>query len=138
MQRLALPFLAVVAAEMLTAGPAGATAGMVCEALDKSGAFVEMNLPRAAGTPPNWVTVSAPGKEFTTKGAENGKIELSIRQAFDDGRMFAIDLSPDLLSDPAVKLRILTVEEGDQPLIYIGYLHVVGQGVYPISCTEDE
>ncbi len=137
MRRLPLALLAVLATA-LTATEGSATAGMVCEALDKSGAFVEMNMPRAAGTPPNWVMVSVPGKEYTTKGAENGEIDLSIKQAFDDGRMFAIDLAPDLLSDPSIMLRILIAQEGDEPLVYVGYLHVVGQGIYPISCIEDE
>ena len=136
MRRLSLALVAALAT-VLAASEASATAGMVCEALDKSGAVVEMNLPRSPGIVPNWVMISTPGADFSTKGAEGGVTALSILQSFEDDNSFAVDLSEDMLN-PAIKLRLLIAEEGDELPVYIGYLQVVGQGVYPISCTEDE
>jgi hypothetical protein len=136
MRRLSLALVATLATA-LAASEAHATAGIVCEALDKSEAFVEMNLPRTPGIDPNWVMISTPGRDFSTKGAEDGVTALSILQSFEDESSFAVDLSEDMLN-PAVKLRLLIAEEGDELPIYIGYLQVVGQGVYPISCIEDE
>ena len=136
MRRLSLALLAALATSF-AASEASATAGMVCEALDKSGAVVEMNLPRSPGIVPNWVVISTPGGDFSTKGAEDGVTALSILQSFEDDTSFAIDLSEDMLN-PSVMLRLLIAEEGDELPVYIGYLQVVGQGVYPISCIEDE
>lgn len=128
----------ITLAFMLVAGPAGATAGMVCDGLSDQDVFVEMNLPRSAGSPPNWVRVGAPGKTFSTLGMDEGAIPVMIRQAFDDGRMFQIDLSDEAYSDAIVRIRLLIAEEGDEPPVYIGYVHVVGQDIYPLSCIEDE
>ena len=138
MHRRAITFATVIAALALGSGSANATAGMVCDGLSDRDVFVEMNLPRSPGSPPNWVRVSAPGKNFTTFGEEDGAVALSVKQSFDDDHMFVIDLAEDLASDPAVKIRLLVAQEGDEPLTYFGYVHVVGQGIYPISCTEDE
>ncbi len=138
MHRRAITFATVIAALALGSRSAMATAGMVCDGLDDKDVFVEMNLPRSPGTPPNWVRVTAPGKTFTTFGEEEGAIALSVKQSFDDDHMFVIDLAEDLASDPMIKVRLLIAQEGDAPLTYIGYVQVIGQGIYPISCIEDE
>jgi len=138
MQRCAIVVGTVMAAQFCLAGAAMATAGMVCDGLGSDDVFVEMNLPRSPGSPPNWVRVGAPGKTFTTFGEEEGAVALSVRQSFEDDGMFSIDLAEDLASDPAVKIRLLIAQEGDAPLTYIGYVQIVGQGIYPISCSEDE
>jgi hypothetical protein len=138
-----MPRPSIVAATIIAAltclpVPALATAGMICDALDDSGASVEMNLPRSAGSPPNWVRVASPGGNFSTLSMDEDAVPLHVRQAFDDGRSFNIDLTNDASDDPAVRIRLLVAEEGDGPRLNIGYLHVVGNGIYPISCTEDE
>lgn len=122
----------------LGSGTALATAGMVCDGLDDKDVFVEMNLPRSAGSPPNWVRVGTPGRSFSTLGIDEGAVPLVFKQAFDDRRTFNIDLADDGASDATVKIRLLIAEEGDELPVYIGYVHVVGQGIYPISCVEDE
>jgi hypothetical protein len=121
----------------LAPGMAHATAGLECGALDGSGATVEMNLPRL-GLPamPNWVRVSADGFAGSTL-AMDGATPLALLQAFDDGRTFAIDLSDDQASEIVASIRVLSAEEGEDRH-YIGYLHLVGQSIHPISCTESE
>lgn len=111
---------------------------MVCEGLSDRDVFVEMNLPRSAGSPPNWVRVGVPGKSFSTLGMDEDAIPLGIKQAFDDGRSFNVDLADSVADDALVRIRLLIAEEGDELPVYIGYVHAVGQGIYPISCTEDE
>ena len=138
MSRLTFAIAAALAAQPLVAGPAAATAGMACDALDGSGASVEMNLPRSAGTPPNWVRVIAPGKSFSSLSIDEGAIPIQTRQSFDDGDTFNIDLTDADFSDAIIRIRLLRAEEGDEMPVYIGYLHVVGAGIYPITCTEDE
>ena len=138
MSRLVIATLAALAGEALLAGSASATAGMVCEALDGSGASVEMNLPRAAGTPPNWVRVTTSDRTFSSLSIDEGAIPIQTRQSFDGGDTFFIDLTDADQSDAVIRIRLLRAEEGDEMPVYIGYLHVVGEGIYPITCTEDE
>jgi hypothetical protein len=138
MPRLAIAFAILPVALALGSGSARATAGMVCDGLDNKDVFVEMNLPRSAGSPPNWVRVGTPGKSFSTLGMDEGAVPLSVKQAFDDGPTFFIDLADSLVDDAVVKIRLLMAEEGDELPVYIGYVHVVGQGIYPIACIEDE
>jgi hypothetical protein len=118
-------------------GMAHATAGLECAALDRSTATVEMNLPRL-GIPamPNWVRVSADGFAGSTL-AMDGVTPLALLQAFDDGRTFAIDLSDDQASEIVASIRVLSAEEGEDRH-YIGYLHLVGRSIHPISCMESE
>jgi hypothetical protein len=118
-------------------GIADATAGLECGALDGSGAAVEMNLPRL-GIPamPNWVRVSADGFAGSTL-AMDGVTPLALLQALDDGRIFAVDLSDDQASEIVASIRVLRAEEGEQHH-HIGYLHLVGRSIHPISCTESE
>jgi hypothetical protein len=122
---------------LLAPGMANATAGLECGALDGSGATVEMNLPRL-GIPamPNWVRVSADGFAGSTL-AMDGATALALLQAFDDGRTFAIDLSDDQASEIVASIRVLSAEEGEDRH-HIGYLHLVGRSIHPISCTESE
>lgn len=134
----ALAILAAVAVQPLLAGAAWATAGMGCDALDDSGTTVEMNLPRSAGTPPNWVRVHTPGKSFSSLAIDDGAIPINNRQSFEEGQIFYIDLTDESYGDAIIKIRLLRAEEGDEMPVYIGYVHVVGQGIYPISCIEDE
>ncbi len=115
-----------------------ATAGMVCDGLDNDDVFVEMNLPRSAGSPPNWVRVGTPGKSFSSLGIDEGAVPLSLKQSFDDGHMFVIDLAEEIAGDATVKIRLMVAEEGDELPVYIGYVQIVGQAIYPISCIEDE
>jgi hypothetical protein len=138
MDRISLAVALAFAGQALTACPAAATAGMVCDGLDIDDVFVEMNLPRSAGSAPNWVRVGVPGKAFSSLGMDEGAIPVSIRQAFDDGRTFNIDLADDSHFDPVIRIRLLIGQEGDELPVYIGYVHVVGQGIYPLSCLEDE
>ena len=129
--RIAVAFGTVVAAEFWLSGAAMATAGMVCDGLDNKDVFVEMNLPRSAGSPPNWVRVGTPGKSFSTLGIDEGAVPLSLKQSFDDGRMFVIDLAEEIAGDAAVKIRLMVAEEGDELPVYIGYVQIVGQAIYP-------
>ncbi|HET7715014.1 MAG TPA: hypothetical protein VFK86_05255 [Bauldia sp.] len=138
MQRLGLALAIGLAVQGFAAGPAGATAGMVCDGLDNADVFVEMNLPRSAGSPPNWVRVGAPGRSFSTLGIDEDATPLTIRQAFDDGRTFYIDLSDEGGLEAVIKIRLLMAQEGDELPVYIGFVQVVGLGIYPISCIEDE
>lgn len=138
MPRRAIALATIIAVQLHLANPASATAGMVCDGLGDRDVFVEMNLPRSAGSPPNWVRVGVPGESFSTLGMDEDAILLGIKQAFDDGRTFNIDLADSLADDAAVRIRLLIAEEGDEPPVYIGYVHVVGQAIYPISCVEDE
>jgi hypothetical protein len=138
MYRLPIAVAAVQAAIVLGAPPALATAGMVCDGLADKDVFVEMNLPRSAGSPPNWVRVGTAAKSFSTLAMDEGAVQLSVKQAFDDGATFNIDLADSLADDAVVRIRLLRAEEGDDLPVYIGYVHVVGQGIYPISCSEDE
>jgi hypothetical protein len=138
MPRLAVAFGVVIAAQACLAVPAAATAGMVCDGLDNKDVFVEMNLPRSAGSPPNWVRVGTPGKSFSTLGIDEGAAPLMVKQAFDDRQTFNIDLADSGADDALVKIRLLIAEEGDELPVYIGYVHVVGQDIYPIACIEDE
>ena len=138
MSRLTFAIVAALAAQPLIAGPASATAGMVCDALDGSDASVEMNLPRSTGTPPNWVRVVAPGGTFSSLSIDEGAIPIHTRQSFEDGDSFDIDLTDADFSDAIIRIRLLRAEEGDGMPVYIGYLHVVGEGIHPITCTEDE
>jgi hypothetical protein len=128
----------MLAVQPFAAGAVLASAGMVCDALDDSGAAVEMNLPRSAGTPPNWVRVHAPGKSFSSLAMDDGAIPIQLRQSFDAGDTFNIDLTDADYSDAIIRIRLLRAEEGDAMPVYIGYVHVVGQGIYPITCIEDE
>jgi hypothetical protein len=138
MHRRAITFATVLAALALGTGSAMATAGMVCDGLDDKDVFVEMNLPRSAGSAPNWVRVGTPGKAFSTLGMDEDATPLNIKQAFDDDDSFFIDLADSSLDDAVVKIRLLVAQEGDELPVYIGYVHVIGQGIYPISCIEDE
>ena len=58
-------------------------------------------------------------------------------QSFDDGRLFAIDLAEDGVGELAIAIRVLSVEEGEETH-EIGYLHLVGRSVHPISCINSE
>ena len=138
MFRFALAPALFAAAQMLMPGVAHATAGMGCEALDGSGAGVEMNLLRSPGTPPNWVRVFSATRKFSSLSMDEDAIPISTRQAFDGGDTFNIDLTDEDYAEAVIKIRLLRAEEGDEPPVYIGYLHVVGEGIYPISCIEDE
>jgi len=138
MVRFSLALASALVGHALTAVPVAASAGMVCDGLDNDDVFVEMNLPRSAGSPPNWVRVGTPGNAFSSLGIDEDAIPVSTRQAFDDGRTFNIDLADDSHFDPVIRIRLLTAQEGDELPVYIGYVHVVGQGIYPISCIEDE
>jgi len=138
MLRYAIALAAFPAVFALGADSALATAGMVCDGLDNKDVFVEMNLPRSSGSPPNWVRVGTPQKNFSTLGMDEGAIPLIVKQAFDDGQTFNIDLADDGATEALVRVRLLMAEEGDDPPLYVGYVHVVGQGIYPISCSEDE
>ena len=135
MRSLAATALAAFAAVALAAGPAGATAGMSCTALDDSDVVVDMNLSRAPGTAPNWVRVSVGGKVQSTLGLDEPAVQLTLRQSFDDGHLFAIDLDDG--GEPAIEIRILQTTEGDK-VLQVGYVHVLGHSVHPISCEEDE
>jgi hypothetical protein len=138
MLRLAIAAAIIPVALALGSGAALATAGMVCDGLDNKDVFVEMNLPRSAGSPPNWVRVATPQKSFSTLGMDEGAVPLIVKQAFDDGRTFNIDLADSGADDALIKIRLLIAEEGEELPVYIGYVHVVGQGIYPIACIEDE
>jgi hypothetical protein len=138
MLRLAIAVATIPVALALGSGSALATAGMVCDGLDNKDVFVEMNLPLSAGSPPNWVRVGTPGKSFSTLGMDEEAVPLSVKQAFDDDRTFFIDLADSVADDAVVRIRLLIAEEGDELPVYIGYVHVVGQGIYPIACIEDE
>ena len=138
MLRLAIASAIISASLALGSGYALANAGMVCDGLDNKEVFVEMNLPRSAVSPPNWVRVGTPGRSFSTLGMDEGTVPLIVKQAFDDGRTFNIDLADSGADDALIKLRLLIAEEGDELPVYIGYVHVVGQGIYPIACIEDE
>jgi hypothetical protein len=138
MPRFALAPALSAAALMLMPVAAHATAGMVCDALDGSGASVELNLPRSAGTPPNWVRVVSATRTFSSLSIDEDAIPISVRQSFDDGDRFDIDLTDEDYADAIITIRLLRAEEGDEAPVYIGYLHVVGEAIYPISCTEDE
>ena len=64
---------------------------------------------------PNWVRVSTPGdKNWSTQRRGERRTPVGILQSFEDDRLFAIDLAEDMRRDPAVKLRLLIVEEGDE------------------------
>lgn len=134
----AIKLVSTATAFVLAAAPAWATAGMVCDGLRDKDVTVEMNLPRSAGSPPNWVRVVVPGASYSTLAMDEGATQLSVKQAFDDGRTFNIDLADSTIDDPVIKIRLLFAEEGDMMPEYIGYVHVVGRGIYPISCFEDE
>lgn len=123
---------------VLAVSQASASAGMICGGLDEKDVYVEMNLPRSSGSPPTWVRAGVPGAAFSTLGMDADATQLYVKQAFDDGRTFNIDLAEGTVDEPAIKIRLLIAEEGDMPPVYIGYLHVVGRGIYPISCQEDE
>jgi hypothetical protein len=138
MLRLAIALATIPVAVALGSGSALATAGMVCDGLDNKDVFVEMNLPRSAGSPPNWVRVGTPQNSFSTLGMDQEAVPLIVKQAFDDRRTFNIDLADSGADDALVKIRLLMAEEGDELPVYIGYVHVVGQGIYPIACIEDE
>ena len=136
--RLALPFAVALAALTLVPGAALATAGMVCDGLGDVDASVEMNLPRSAGSPPNWVRVAAGGKSYSSLSIDEGAIPVATRQSFDDGDTFRIDLTDESHDDATIRIRLFRAEEGDAMPVYVGYLHVLGEDVYPIMCTEDE
>jgi hypothetical protein len=138
MFRLAFAPALLASAQLLLAVPALASAGMGCEGLDDKDVSVEMNLPRSPGSPPNWVRIDVPGKAFSTLDMDEAAAPLSIKQAFDGGDSFNIDLTDDNYAEAVVRIRLLRAVEGDDLPVYIGYLHVVGHGIYPISCTEDE
>ncbi|MBN9021323.1 MAG: hypothetical protein J0H08_04360 [Rhizobiales bacterium] len=138
MSRLTVALVAALAAQPLVAGSASATAGLVCDALDGSGASVEMNLPRSAGAPPNWVRVITPAKSFSSLSIDEGATPIQTRQSFEEGDTFNIDLTDADFSDAIIRIRLLRAEEGDEMPVYIGYVHVVGERIYPITCTEDE
>jgi len=134
----AIKLASTATALLLAAAPAWATAGMVCDGLRDKDVAVEMNLPRSAGSPPNWVRVAVPGASFSTLAMDTDATQLAVKQAFDDGRTFDIDLADSGIDEPVIKIRLLFAEEGDMMPEYIGYVQVVGRGVYPISCFEDE
>jgi hypothetical protein len=136
--RLALPLAVALAALPLLPGSALATAGMVCDGLGDAKASVEMNLPRSAGSPPNWVRIDAGGKFYSSLSIDEGAAPIAIRQSFEDGDTFRIDLTDDSYADAIIRIRLFRAEEGDAMPVYVGYVHVVGDDVYPITCTEDE
>jgi len=138
MSRLIFAVAGALAVQALSSGPAAATAGMGCAALDDSGAAVEMNLPRAAGTQPNWVRVHAGGELFSSLSIDDDATPIHTRQSFDAGDTFDIDLTGEGHDEATIRIRLLRAEEGDEAPVYIGYLHVVGEGIHPITCTEDE
>jgi len=138
MSRFALAPALFAAALMLVPVAANATAGMACDALDGSGASVEMNLPRSAGTPPNWVRVHSATRFFSSLSIDEDAIPIATRQSFDRGDSFDIDLADEDYAEAIIRIRLLRAEEGDEAPVYIGYVHVVGEAIYPISCTEDE
>ena len=133
MPRLAIALVGL-AVQPVVAGAAFASAGMVCDALDGSDASVEMNLPRDAGMPPNWVRIHAHGKLLSSLGMDEDAIVISNRQSFEDADSFFIDLADQSWSGPTVKIRLLKGAEDDDPPV----LQVAGEGITPISCTEDE
>ena len=136
--RLALPFAVALAVLPLMPAGAFATAGMVCDGVGEAEAGVEMNLPRSAGSPPNWVRVDAGGKLYSSLSIDDGAVPIATRQSFDDGDTFRIDLTDDSFADTIIRIRLFRAEEGDAMPVHVGYLHVLGEGVYPIICTEDE
>lgn len=136
--RLALPIAAALAVLTLMPAAALATAGMVCDGLGDAEASVEMNLPRSAGSPPNWVRVSAGGKLYSSLSIDEGALPIATRQSFDDGDTFRIDLTDDSYADAIIRIRLFRAEEGDAMPVYVGYVHVLGVDVFPIICTEDE
>ena len=111
---------------------------MVCDALDHSGATVEMNLPRSAGSAPNWVRVSAHGTLFSSLPGDEGAVVVGTRQSFEDPDSFFIDLSDESGADATIRIRLLKAQEGDALPVYVGYVQVAGEGITPISCIEDE
>ena len=84
---------------------------------------------------PNWVRVTVDGKVQSTLGLDEPAVQLTIRQSFDDGHLFAIDLDDG--GELAVEIRILHATEGEEDL-QVGYVHVLGHSVHPINCQEDE
>ncbi len=138
MPRLAFAVVGLAVYPLL-GGAALASAGMVCDALDHSGATLEMNLPRAPGTAPNWVRINANGKFFSSLPIDEKAIVIANRQSFEDDDSFSIDLSDQAWSDePTIRIRLLKAVEGDAQPLYFGYLHVSGDGITPISCIQDE
>ena len=99
MRRLPLALLAAIAATALAASEASATAGMVCEALDKSGAFVEMNLPRSPGIAAELGDGSARRAETSPPTAQRtARSRSASSNRSTTTSMFAIDLAEDLLA----------------------------------------
>jgi hypothetical protein len=136
--RLALPIAAALAVLAFVPATAWATAGMVCDGLGAAEASVEMNLPRSAGSPPNWVRVDAGGKLYSSLSIDDGAVPIATRQSFEDGDTFRIDLTDESHSDTIIRIRLFRAEEGDAMPVHVGYVHVLGVGVFPIICTEDE
>jgi hypothetical protein len=126
-------FLAVV----VWTQSAEATAGVECEALDGSSITVEMNFARGLpDMPPNWLRVVAGEKGWSTLEPD-GLTPLFLLQSFDDGRLLSIDLAEEGLASVAIGIRLLRVEEGEE-VHEIGYVHLVGRSVHPISCKDSE
>src|SRR5690606_34042002 len=121
---------------LAAAGGAGATETVSCSGVGGSEAVIEMNL--GQGMPadlPNWVRVSADEESFSSLGpdVEEGMTPVNIYQAFDDGRIVAIDLADEPVIAVVISIRILRAAEGEK-VVRAGTLQILGKSVHPILC----
>ncbi len=131
------PLAAAALLITLAAPPAHASAGMSCSSLDETPVSIEVNLPRLSfWAVPNNVTVEAGDAKWSTYEVE-GFRPAALAQAFNDERVFAIDLSDDQATELVATIRLLQAEAEDG-LIFYGYLRVPGQPVHPITCGFTE
>lgn len=119
-------------AAMLASMPAHATAGIECRALDASGATLDIILGIGTVPAPLWARITWADERWTTFEGEEGTL-LAVAQSFNEEDRMAIDLVDTNAMEKAASIRIFRVEENRRPH-QIGYLHMVGRAVIPISC----
>jgi len=112
-----------------------ATETVSCTAADGSGALIELNL--GSGLPaelPNWVRISVGEAMWSTLALDAEATPATLYQAFDDGRLLAIDLADSSVEKVIIAIRILKAEEGEH-VARAGTLHVLGRSVHAILCN---
>jgi hypothetical protein len=64
-------------------------------------------------------------------------IPIASGQAFGDDEQFRFDITDDNIEGVIAKLRVLFVTSEDSDPVYAGYLNILGEGIWAVTCDAD-
>ncbi len=127
--------LAAVAVLLIASTPAYATGEVICEAVDGTGATVDLGVGRLEVLAIISAHITANGKVWSTQPGK-GETEIIVGQGARDRGWLVADFTDPNVERIIASLRLVSASEGDD-YVLAGTLVIKGESAHALNCLEN-